>query len=50
MEETESWRQVRDRRKIQDIFEQIVSRNMVLKVNGVVRHLTKMPTGKYKDS
>ena len=32
MEETESWRQVRDRRKIQEIFERMVSKNMELKV------------------
>ena len=32
MEETESWRQVKDRRKIQEIFERMVSKNMELKV------------------
>jgi hypothetical protein len=32
MEETESWRQVKDRRKIQEIFERMVSKKMELKV------------------
>ena len=32
MEETESWRQVKDSRKIQEIFERMVSKNMELKV------------------
>lgn len=32
MEETESWRQVKDRRRIQEIFERMVSKNMELKV------------------
>jgi len=32
MEEKESWSQIRDRRKIQEIFERMVSKNMELKV------------------
>ena len=32
MEEAESWRQVKDRRKIQEIFERMVSKKMELKV------------------